>query len=143
MLDRRARPFIFMVRRWAKEFEITRYTARNNFTNFQLSYMCLTFLQQLKQPIIPTFDDIMRQMDSTNSNYQKLKRQRNVFIFIFDCVSFQFETKNTDTVLELFKQFLDYHEAFDFSKYMISLRQFILNAMRKETTFDQQAINKQ
>lgn len=119
MLDRRIRPFIFMVRRWAKEFEITRYNARDNFTNFQLSYMCLSFLQQLKQPIIPTFDEVMRQMDQTKSK-DGANTVRNMFMF--DCDRFQFETKNSDTVLELFKQFLDYYEEFDFSKYMISLR---------------------
>lgn len=119
MLDRRIRPFIFMVRRWAKEFEVTRYQARDNFTNFQLSYMCLSFLQQLKQPVIPTLDNIMRQMDCTKSK-EAANIQSN--IFMFDCDRFQFETKNSDTVLELFKQFLDYYEAFDFSKYMISLR---------------------
>lgn len=108
-----------MVRRWAKEFEITRYNARDNFTNFQLSYMCLSFLQQLKEPIIPTLDDVIRQMDCTNSNGSSSTDRK---IFMFDCDRFQFETKNTDTVLELFKQFLDYYEAFDFSKYMISLR---------------------
>lgn len=119
MLDRRIRPFIFMVRRWAKEFEITRYNARDNFTNFQLSYMCLSFLQQLKEPIIPTLDDVLRQMERTKPK-DSSKSDRDVFMF--DCDRFQFETKNTDTVLELFKQFLDYYEVFDFSKYMISLR---------------------
>lgn len=120
MLDRRIRPFIFMVRRWAKEFEITRYTARDNFTNFQLSYMCLTFLQQLKQPLVPTLEDMLRQMDRSKPKEPKSPEQRPVFMF--DCDRFQFETKNTDTVLELFTQFLDYYESFDFSKYMLTLR---------------------
>lgn len=119
MLDRRIRPFIFMVRRWAKEFEVTRYTARDNFTNFQLSYMCLTFLQQLKEPVIPTFEDVIRQMHRTKS---KESANTSNDIFMFDCDRIQFETKNSDSVLDLFRQFLDYYETFDFSKHMISLR---------------------
>lgn len=119
MLDARVRPFIFMVRRWAKEFEVTRYTARDNFTNFQLSYMCLSFLQQLKEPVIPTFEGIMRQIgDNESKNVGNIVKE--AFIFNFD--QFQFKSKNTDTVLDLFKQFLVYFEAYDFSKYMITVR---------------------
>lgn len=62
----------------------------------------------------------MRQMDRSKSKEPKNSEHRQ--IFMFDCDRFQFETKNSDTVLELFTQFLDYYEAFDFSKYMISMR---------------------
>lgn len=119
LLDPRIRPFIFMVRRWAKEFEITRYNARDNFTNFQLTYMCLTFLQQLKEPLVPTFEDVMRQIGNSES-----KSIGNIvkdsFIFNFD--RFQFKTKNTNTVLELFVQFLEFYESFDFDTHIITVR---------------------
>lgn len=119
MLDARVRPFIFMVRRWAKEFDVTQYNARENFTNFQLSYMCLSFLQQLKEPVIPTFEEIMRQIGNNESkNVGNIVKE--AFIFSFD--RFQFKTKNQDTVLELFKQFLLYFESFDFAKYMVTVR---------------------
>lgn len=115
LMDSRIRPFIFMVRRWYKEFEIERYIGRDNFTNFQLTYMCLNFLQQLNEPMIPTFDDVMRQIGRNDANISK-----KAFMFNFD--HFQFETKNTSTVLELFTQFLEYFESFDFDKYMVTVR---------------------
>lgn len=119
LLDPRIRPFIFMVRRWAKEFEITRYNARENFTNFQLSYMCLSFLQQLKEPLVPTFDEVMRQIGNSESkNVGSIVKDS----FIFNFERFQFKTKNTSTVLELFAQFLEYYQSFNFEKYIITVR---------------------
>lgn len=115
LLDARVRPFVFMVRRWAKEFEVTRYTSRDNFTNFQLSYMCLSFLQQLKQPVIPTFEEVMRQI----GNNEAKSIDKGPFIN-FD--HFQYKSKNTDTVLELFQQFLEHFESYDFSTHMVSVR---------------------
>lgn len=119
LLDPRIRPFIFMVRRWAKEFELTRHNGRANITNFQLSYMCLCFLQQLKEPLVPTFGEVMHQMCTNES-----KDDSNIVksAFIFDSDKFQFKTKNTNTVLELFIQFLEYYEAFDFKKHMVTIR---------------------
>lgn len=119
LLDARIRPFIFMVRRWAKEFEITRYNARDNFTNFQLSYMCLSFLQQLKEPLVPTFEEVLRQIGK-NQPKSIENIVKDSFIFNFD--QFQFKTKNTSTVLELFAQFLEYYESYDFNTHMITVR---------------------
>lgn len=119
LLDPRIRPFIFMVRRWAKEFEITRYNARENFTNFQLSYMCLAFLQQLKEPLCPTFEEVLHQIGKNESkSVENIVKES--FIFSFD--RFQFKTKNTSTVLELFTQFLEYYEVFDFEKNQVTVR---------------------
>lgn len=115
LIDARVRPFVFMVRRWAKEFEVTRYTSRDNFTNFQLSYMCLSFLQQLKEPVIPTFEEVMRQI----GNSEAKSIEKGAFIN-FD--QFQYKSKNTDTVLELFQQFLEYYESYDFSTLMVTVR---------------------
>lgn len=119
LLDPRIRPFIFMVRRWAKEFDVTCYNRRETLTNFQLTYMCLAFLQQLKEPLTPTFDEVMRQISESESKSSDIIT-KEMFILKFDRL--KFKTKNESTVLELFKQFLEYYEAYDMSKYMITLR---------------------
>lgn len=119
LLDPRIRPFIFMVRRWAKEFDVTCYNRRETLTNFQLTYMCLAFLQQLKEPLIPTFDEVMRQISENESRSPDIIK-KETFILKFDRL--KFKTRNESTVLELFKQFLEYYEAYDMSKYMITLR---------------------
>lgn len=119
LLDPRIRPFVFMVRQWMKGFEVARYRSRESFTNFQLSYMCFGFLQQLNQPLVPTFDEVMHQIHKNDS-----RSVSNIINseFIFDFDKFQFETKNTSNILELFTQFLEYYELFDFTKHMVTIR---------------------
>lgn len=119
LLDPRIRPFIFMVRRWATEFDVTRYNRRETFTNFQLTYLCLHFLQHLKEPLIPTFGDVMQQIGKMDAkNIDTIVKDT----FIFNFTKFHFKTKNTNSVLELFRQFLQYFESYDFSSQMITLR---------------------
>lgn len=118
-LDRRIRPFIFLVRNWAKEFDLTSHRRREAITNFQLTHMCLAFLQQLKEPLIPTFNEVMRQMEKKGSTSVDIITKET---FILNIEQIQFKTKNTSTVLELFKEFLEYYAAYDMSKYMITLR---------------------
>ncbi|XP_031637339.1 poly(A) RNA polymerase, mitochondrial-like isoform X2 [Contarinia nasturtii] len=120
LMDQRIRPLVYMVRQWYKNFEMDRYIGRENFTNFQLSYMCLSFLQQLKEPLIPTYDEMMNQITAHESDNVVANILKKPFIFNFD--HFHFETKNTSTVLELFIQFLVFVETFDFSKHMVTLR---------------------
>lgn len=119
LLDPRIRPFIFMVRRWANEFEVTRYNGRENFTNFQLSYMCLSFLQHLKEPLVPTFGEVMRQIGEMDAKHISSIVKET---FIFNFTKFHFKTKNTSSVLELFMEFLQYYQSYDFNSYMITLR---------------------
>lgn len=119
VLDARIRPFIFMVRRWAKELQLTRHNFRECLTNCQLSYMCLSFLQQLKEPVIPTFDEVMRQNGTSKSTHTG---NTVIDAFSLNLDQCHFKTKNTDTVLELFQQFLDHYESYNFRKYMVTVR---------------------
>lgn len=106
MIDPRVQPLVFLVRRWAREFEITNSKTHDTFTNFHLTFMTLSFLQQLKEPILPTLLD--------NVPFENSK-------FVFDRERIAFATTNTSTLLELFEQFLEYFKAFDAVKYKISL----------------------
>lgn len=119
LLDPRIRPFVFMVRQWAREFDVTSHHRRATITNFQLSYMCLAFLQRLKEPLIPTFNDVMHQIDEDEPRRTDKPTEG---AFILNSYRLQFKTKNTSTVLELFKQFLEYYETYDMSTYMVTLR---------------------
>lgn len=119
LMDERIRPFIYMVRQWYKNFETDRYIGHDNFSNFQLSYICLSFLQHLKEPLIPTYGEIIKQITAHQSDSIE-NILKNPFIFNFD--RFHFETKNTTTILELFVQFLTFVEAYDFDKYIMTVR---------------------
>lgn len=113
LLDTRIRPFIYLVRQWAKEFGITRYNQKQTFTNFQLSYMCMSFLKQLNEPLIPTYEQVRQYLADKEATDP---------MFIFNIDQIPFTCTNTSTVLELFQQFLDYYGAFEFDKYVITLR---------------------
>lgn len=120
MLDSRVRPFVFLVRRWAKEFKLTRHGPGDSMTNFQISYMALSFLQNVTEPVIPTFDDMIQILESYGT--EKFDDFSNKS-FIFDLNKIRFQSKNTSTIFELFRQFLEYYQDFDFDKYMVTLRQ--------------------
>lgn len=98
-------PLTFLIRRWAREFEITKSKVTDTFSNFHLTYMALSFLQQLQEPILPA----LNQLPMENSS------------FIFDRDRIAFTTSNTSSVQELFEQFLEYYIQFDVTKYMLSL----------------------
>lgn len=114
LMDPRIRPFTFLVRQWAREFGVTRYNHRDAFTNFQLTYLCLSFLAQLDHPLIPTYEQVMQYLAGSDSN--------NDSFFRFNIDQFQFSNSNTSTVSELFVQFLQHYEAFDFGTHAVTLR---------------------
>lgn len=120
MLDSRVRPFVFLVRRWAKEFKLTRHGPGDSMTNFQISYMALSFLQNVAEPVIPTFDDMIHTLESYGT--EKFDDFSNKS-FIFDLNKIRFQSKNTSTIFELFRQFLEYYQDYDFDRYIITLRQ--------------------
>lgn len=118
ILDPRVRPFVFLARRWAKEFKLTRHGPGDYFTNFQISYMALSFLQNVEEPVIPTFDNMIQAMNANGTDkFEDFSKKS----FIFDMNHIRFQSKNTDSIFDLFLQFLEYYEAFDFEKNMLSL----------------------
>lgn len=119
VIDPRVRPFIFLVRRWAREFKITKHGPNDRFTNFQLSYVALSFLQNLKEPVLPTFSEIVQMMKNGHGNDESYDPMKQFYFIDLDHIPFQ--SKNTSSIFELFCQFMDYYRTFDFSKYMITL----------------------
>lgn len=120
MLDSRVRPFVFLVRRWAKEFKLTRHGPGDSMTNFQISYMALSFLQNVAEPVIPTFNDMIHILESYGTKQFDDFSNKS---FIFDLNKIRFQSKNTLMIFELFRQFLEYYQDFDFDQYMITLRE--------------------
>lgn len=105
MLDARVQPLIFLIRRWANEFKVTKSRATDTFSNFHLTYMALSFLQKLQQPILPALDELPMENGS----------------FVFDRDRMSFATTNTSSMQQLFEQFLEHYIQFDAAKYKVSL----------------------
>lgn len=109
VLDPRVRPLIFLIRAWAKEFGITKFYPKDTFTNFHLSYMALCFLLRCKEPVLPTLEEMHPQRSGDSP-------------FLFDMNRITFKTTNTDSILELFKEFLEYYATFDMKNNLITVR---------------------
>lgn len=118
-LDERVRPLMFFVRRWANEWRVTR-TIRPGpwMTNFTLSCLVLFFLQQLKQPILPTMDQLKQQAHPLGD---KILIDNIDSTFLRDFNRLEFTTHNTDPLDELIEQFFTFCTEFSFSRNGISL----------------------
>lgn len=117
-LDERVRPLVFVVRRWAQECQLTSKTRTNTITNFQLTCLVLSFLQQLPKPILPTVPELVA--IARKSDVRLSEDNRN-YTFLRDISSIQFQTENTSSLDELLVQFFEFYGSFDFTKYVISL----------------------
>lgn len=118
-IDERVRPLIFFVRRWAEEWDVTRIIRPGPFiSNFTLSCLVLFFLQQLKQPILPSINELKRQAGPSDNRFI------GKFIdctFLRDINHLNFKTTNTDSLEELIMQFFDFYANLDFEESTISL----------------------
>lgn len=71
--------------------------------------MAISFLIQLKEPVLPSLADLHGQLTENSP-------------FIFDLERITFKTKNTDSIIDLFVQFLQCYEQFDMKKYLVTVR---------------------
>lgn len=117
-LDERVRPLVFVVRRWAQEMQLTSKTRTNTITNFQLTCLVLSFLQQLPKPILPTVPELVAKAQKSDV---RLSEDNRSYTFLRDISSIQFQTENTSSLDELLIQFFEFYGTFDFTKYVVSL----------------------
>lgn len=109
---------MFVVRRWAQEIQLTSKTRTNTITNFQLTCLVLSFLQQLPKPILPTVPELVSKARKSDV---RLSEDNRSYTFLRDISSIEFQTKNTNLLDELLIQFFEFYGTFDFTKHVISL----------------------
>lgn len=118
-IDARVRPLNFFMRRWAEEWEITRVFRPGPWiSNFTLSCLVLFFLQQLKEPILPSIDELKRQALGTD---KRSITEDVECVFLRDINRLNFKTTNTDTLEQLIEHFFNFYANFDFEQMIISL----------------------
>lgn len=118
-IDARVRPLNFFVRRWAEEWKVTRIIRPGPWiSNFMLSCIVLFFLQQLKQPILPTVDELKRQARDRD---KRPITDNSDCIFLRDINRLRFQSTNTDSVEQLIEQFFDFCASSNFATNIISL----------------------
>lgn len=109
---------MFLVRRWAKEIQLIAKNRTNTITNFQITCLVLSFLQQLSQPILPVVPELVRQARKIDARHTDSNRN---YTFLRDIKQLQFKTQNTTSTEELFNRFLEFYGSFEYAKYSISL----------------------
>lgn len=117
-IDERVRPLVFLVRRWAQEVQLTSKTRTNSITNFQITCLVLSFLQQLSDPIIPTVPELVSKARKSDVRYSDDSRS---YTFLRDINEIEFRTQNTSSLEQLFVQFLEFYGTFNFMKHLVSL----------------------
>lgn len=112
LLDARVRPFIFLIQRWVHEHSLSPL-GKDKLSTTHVTYMALSFLQQLPAPVLPTVDEIYNQLNINDADrlYKPI-----------DLAQIKFHSNNTSSVIELFQAFLVHYLSYDMEKYMISLR---------------------
>lgn len=111
LLDARVRPFIFLIQRWVHEHSLSPL-GKDKLSSTHVTYMALSFLQKLPEPVLPTVDEIYNQLNISNEDrlYQPI-----------NLAQIDFHSNNTSSLAELFQQFLVHYISYDLEKYMISL----------------------
>lgn len=118
-IDERVRPLMFFVRRWAEDWKVTRVIRPGPcISNFVLSCLVIFYLQQLKQPILPSINELKQQ--ATNTDIRPITADIDC-IFLRDINRLRFKTTNTDTLEQLIENFYDFYANLATEQLTISL----------------------
>ncbi|XP_031832674.1 mitochondrial poly(A) polymerase [Nomia melanderi] len=114
-MDKRVRPLIFTIRKWAAAVTVTVEVPSNKLTNFSLTLLIMFYLQRCK--ILPPVTKLFRLSDS----------HRFCQILSTEAIQTQINTKvNNSTLLDLLLGFFEFYGTFDFRTHGICILEGIL-----------------
>ncbi|XP_054730046.1 poly(A) RNA polymerase, mitochondrial [Anastrepha obliqua] len=119
-LDERVRPLTFCIRRWAQTCGLTNPSPGRWISNFSLTCLVIFFLQQMKHPILPTINTLMK---STTPEDIRVTEDGINCSFGRDFERIGFRSRNTTGLSELLLQFFEFYSQFDFHNRAISLNE--------------------
>lgn len=119
-LDVRVKPLVFVIRKWANSVGLTNSVPGPWITNFSLTCLVLFFLQQVKRPILPPINLLVK--SATAADLRVTTDNINC-TFLRNVNHLNFETKNTDSLGRLLFQFFEFYAQFDFANRAISLNE--------------------
>lgn len=118
-IDPRVRPLVSCIRLWSRAMKLTSDQPGQGFTNFPITCLVIFFLQQLERPILPTLGHLIELAEDSD----KCIVDKDIdCTYLRDLSKMQFQTTNTSSLEELFRQFLEFYSERDFSQVAISLR---------------------
>lgn len=119
-LDVRVKPLVFVIRKWANAVGLTNSAPGPWITNFSITSLVLFFLQQVKRPILPPINLLVK---SATPEDQRITTDNINCTFLRNMNRLQFETKNGDSLGRLLFQFFEFYAQFDFANRAISLNE--------------------
>lgn len=119
-VDERVRPLVFCIRKWASATGITNPSPGRWTSNFSLTLLVLFFLQQLKKPILPSVNQLVK---CATSNDIRITDDNINCTFLRDLNHLKFQRHNEDSLSYLLTQFFEFYSQFDFTGKAISLNE--------------------
>lgn len=119
-IDERVRPLTFCIRKWAQSVGITNSSPGRWISNFSLTLLVIFFLQQLKNPVLPSVNKLIEA--ATKDDFRITEDDINC-TFLRDLNNLNFNKTNTDVPGHLLLQFFEFFSQFDFQNKAISLNE--------------------
>lgn len=119
-IDERVRPITFCIRKWAHSVGLTNSSPGRWISNFSLTMLVVYFLQQLKNPVLPSVNKLIEA--ATKDDFRLTEDDINC-TFLRDLNSLNFQKKNDDASGQLLLQFFEFFSQFDFQNKAISLNE--------------------
>ncbi|XP_016948563.1 poly(A) RNA polymerase, mitochondrial [Drosophila biarmipes] len=119
-MDPRVRPLTFSIRRWAQTCGLTNPSPGRWISNFSLTCLVMFFLQQLRQPILPTIGALAKAAEAGDS---RVTEDGINCTFARDVERLGFRSRNQSSLSELLLQFFEFYSQFDFHNRAISLNE--------------------
>ncbi|KAH8245591.1 hypothetical protein KR032_012251 [Drosophila birchii] len=119
-LDVRVRPLTFSIRRWAQACGLTNPSPGRWISNFSLTCLVMFFLQQLRQPILPTISALTKAAEPSD---MRITEDGINCTFGRDLERLAFRSRNQSSLSELLLQFFEFYSQFDFHNRAISLNE--------------------
>ncbi|KAI9590701.1 poly(A) RNA polymerase, mitochondrial [Glossina fuscipes] len=118
--DERVRPLTFCIRRWANACGLTNPSPGRWITNFSLTCLVIFFLQQTRQPVLPSINTLFK--SAIPSDIRVTEDNVNC-TFARDFEAIGFKSRNKSKISELLLQFFEYYSQFNFHNKAISLNE--------------------
>lgn len=118
--DERVRPLTFCIRRWASACGLTNPSPGRWISNFSLTCLVIFFLQQHKQPVLPSINTLIK---SAKQEDIRITEDGINCTFARDFQALGFRSINTSKTSELLLQFFEFYSQFDFQNKAISLNE--------------------
>lgn len=108
-LDPRVRPLAFYIRRWAEESKVIHGQQPSpNITNYMLTCMVISFLQQLKEPVLPPAQTFSTHLSEPSTAHYITKATN-------------FVSKNDSSLHTLLVDFFTFYSKFNFDLYSLCI----------------------